>query len=63
MIACYDNDNPFSLAMRVLENTPAQPEPSAPPSFLMWSAGQRLAAAAVLLLLLWAAVGWALSAP
>lgn len=44
---------------------PTPSDPSAPrprPSLLMWSAGQRLAAAGLLLLALWLAVAWALAA-
>ena len=44
-----------------MPNVP-EPEPRQPrPSLLMWSAGQRLAAAAALLLALWLAVAWALT--
>lgn len=42
---------------------PSEPELRRPgSSLLMWSAARRLAAAAVLLLGLWLAVAWALSA-
>jgi hypothetical protein len=66
MIACYDNENAFALETPHLlssmpSSNPHRPTPFLPrSSLLMWGAGQRLAAAGLLLLGLWLAVAWAL---